>query len=53
MYWFDLYYRNTKNCHVGAGWDKCGKEVYWKKWKCAEFKSQYYVELIDNPTCLQ
>ena len=49
---FQLYIDGTKNCHNAARWTECGNQELYKEWRCAEFAALYYVELLDNPTCL-
>jgi hypothetical protein len=29
------------------------KESMWKQYKCAEYKAKHFVELLNNPPCLQ
>ena len=36
------YYEGTKECNPGSKWGQCSKAQKYHKWKCAEYKAEYY-----------
>ena len=52
MQQFLQYIEHTYDCHDAEGFGSCRNDMYFIDYKCAEFRAKYYVELIDNPTCL-
>lgn len=49
----DVEWVNAKNLFSDYN-GECGKSSgSWSSYKCAQIKAQYYVELLNNPTCLK
>ena len=51
---FKAYVEDNQNCHTAEHFGSCApRGRYYRDWKCAEMRAKYFVDLIDNPSCLR
>ena len=40
------------NCHTAENLGLCHEDELFRDWKCKELKAKLFVDLIDNPYCM-